>query len=157
MAYQVSQRGCLPHCPTLFDALELTFGNVPPVRSACADDLFLAHLTTVLPDLIVTTAQAVQGYYRNVTVVVPGVATLAGPLHITGTLTVQAGGQLDTQCQPITGPGSFTLEGGAELHICHATGIAATGAAGVIQVTGPRRFSTEARYVYTGTTTQQTG
>ena len=136
---------------------ELTFGNVPPVRSACADDLFLAHLTTVLPDLVVTTAQSVQGRYRNVTVAATGVATLAGPLRITGELKVQAGGQLDTQCQPITGPGSFTLEAGAELRICHATGIAATGAAGAIQVTGPRRFSTEARYVYTGNVAQQTG
>jgi hypothetical protein len=41
-------------------------------------------------------------------------ATLAGPLQVTGTLTVQSGGiLLATQCQPLTRPGSFVLVVGA--------------------------------------------
>lgn len=133
-----------------------------PVRTLateciCHEDIFTAHLTATFPDLTVSTAQAVQGSYHNLSVTATGLATLAGPLQITGTLTVQSGGILATQCQPLTGPGSFVLEAGAELHICQPSGIAATGATGAVQVSGSRSFSADGSYVYNGTAAQQTG
>ena len=82
---------------------------------------------------------------------------------VNGTLTVQTGGVLSTRgvlatnCQPITGPGSFVLQAGATLRICDPDGIAATGATGAIQLTGTRTYSTDANYVYNGTAAQTSG
>ena len=109
-------------------------------------------------DLVVSTAQPVQGSYRNVTVTGPnGVATLSGPLTVSGTLTVQAGGALIQNCQTINGPGNFVLQAGGAIAICDAAGIATTGAVGAVQVTGTRSFSPQASYLYNGTVAQVTG
>jgi hypothetical protein len=97
------------------------------------------------------------GTYDNITVTSTGQGTLQGPVAVTGTVTVQGGGRLDTNCQPLTGSGSFTVADGATLGICDAAGIATTGNTGAIQVTGTRSFSMAANYVYNGTTAQVTG
>ncbi len=116
----------------------------------------------LINDLIVSTPQDVQGTYNNVLVTGPatggaGVATLTGPLTVLAGLTVQDGGTLIANCQPLTGAGSFTLASGATLHICDAAGISLTGATGAVQVAGLRSFSPDASYVYNGTVTQITG
>jgi hypothetical protein len=117
---------------------------------------------TVPVDLVVSSPRLLQGIYRNITVTGPttggaGVGTLTGPLTVLGTLLVQAGGALDTGCQPLTGPGNFTLAAGGELRICDAAGITASGAAGAVQVLGARSFSDDASYTYAGTSAQATG
>jgi endonuclease/exonuclease/phosphatase family metal-dependent hydrolase len=105
-----------------------------------------------------TLNQAVPaGTYNNITVASTGQGTLQGPVVVTGTVAVQGGGRLDTNCQPITGSGNFVVADGATLSICDAAGIAATGSTGAVQVTGIRSFSMAASYVYNGTTTQVTG
>jgi|GEM_PF-434887 len=111
------------------------------------------------PDLIVNTAnqQVAGGTYNNVTVTNTGSGVLQGALVVNGTLTIQASGRLDTNCQPITGNGTFTVADGATLGICDANGIATTGSTGAVQVTGTRSFSTAANYVYNGTAAQVTG
>jgi hypothetical protein len=111
------------------------------------------------PDLIVNTANQMVagGTYNNVTVTNTGSGMLQGPLVVNGTLTVQTNGRLDTNCQPITGNGSFTVADGAILGICDANGIATTGSTGAVQVTGTRSFSPAASYVYNGTSAQVTG
>jgi hypothetical protein len=113
----------------------------------------------VANNLVVSTSgQAVAtGTYDNVTVTTTGQGTLQGPLVVNGTLTVQSGGSLDTNCQPITGSGTFTVADGATLSICDAAGIAATGSTGAVQVTGTRSFASAASYIYNGTTAQVTG
>ena len=135
----------------------LAFGSTLSLPAACPADVFTARLTTTFPDLVVSTAQAIGGSYHHVTVTSTGLATLTAPLQVTGTLTVQSGGMLATQCQPLTGPGSFVLAAGAELRICDPAGIATVRATGAVQVAGPRSFSPDATYVYNGTTAQQTG
>ena len=109
-------------------------------------------------DLLVSTPQAVQGSYRNVTIVGPnGVATLSGTLTVSGTLAVQAGGSLIQNCQTINGTGNFDLQAGGAIAICDAAGIATTGAVGAVQVTGTRSFSSQASYLYNGVAVQVTG
>ena len=109
-------------------------------------------------DLIVSTAQNVQGSYRNVTIVGPnGVATLSGPLSVSGTLTVQGGGALVQNCQTINGAGNFILQAGGTLAICDAAGIADSGPTGAVQVSGGRSYSPLANYIYNGTVAQVTG
>ncbi|GAB3830656.1 hypothetical protein GCM10028821_19340 [Hymenobacter jeollabukensis] len=110
---------------------------------------------TDAPSLTVSTPQNVQGTYTNVTITSGGAARLTGALTVTGTLTVQDGGILATNCQPITGTGSFVLQAGGHLRICDAAGISQSGATGAIQLTGTRTFSNDAIYVYNGTTTGQ--
>lgn len=70
---------------------------------------------------------------------------------------VQNGGTFEDGCQVLTGPGTFTLEAGTAMRICHAQGIAASGASGAVQVTGARSFSPGASYIYAGTGAQSTG
>ncbi|MBD2770030.1 DUF4394 domain-containing protein [Hymenobacter sp. BT664] len=113
--------------------------------------------TGVLPDLIVSTTQSVAGSYNNVTITSTGVAILSGTLSVAGTLTVQPGGALVQNCQPLNGPGNFVLQAGASLAICDPAGIASSGAVGAIQVTGSRSFSPAASYAYNGTVAQVTG
>ena len=109
-------------------------------------------------DLVVSTAQAVQGSYRNVTIVGPnGVATLSGTLTVSGTLVVQAGGALVQNCQTINGSGNFNLQAGGTLAICDAAGITTLGATGAVQVGGTRTYSPLANYIYNGTMAQATG
>ncbi|MDO7884532.1 T9SS-dependent choice-of-anchor J family protein [Hymenobacter cheonanensis] len=111
------------------------------------------------PDLTIYTANqtVAGGTYNNVTVTGTGSGTLQGPLVVNGTLIIQANGRLDTNCQPITGNGTFTVADGATFGICDAAGIATTGNTGAVQVSGTRSFSPAASYVYNGTAAQVTG
>ncbi|GAB3839458.1 IPT/TIG domain-containing protein [Hymenobacter jeollabukensis] len=110
-------------------------------------------------DLTVSSAQSISGAYTNVTITGTGVATLTGQLKVSGTLTVQTGGALLTNCQPVRGTGSLTLQAGATLGICDAAGIRASSAdtTGAIRLTGTRSFSTDASYRYNGSQAQVTG
>ncbi|SDY68491.1 Ig-like domain-containing protein [Hymenobacter psychrophilus] len=97
------------------------------------------------------------GTYNTVTVTGTGFAQLGGPVVVNGSLTVQNGGGLNTNCQPLTGSGSFTLAAGGTLLICDANGITASGITGAVQVTGARSLAADASYVYNGTAAQVTG
>jgi len=113
-------------------------------------------------NLVISSAQSVQGTYNNVTVTGPttggvGVGTLMGPLTVLGSLTVQEGGSLITACQPLTGSGSFTLAAGGTLGICHPAGLSGSAATDAVQFTGSRSFSPDANYRYNGTQAQTTG
>ncbi|RZL13334.1 MAG: hypothetical protein EOO62_08420, partial [Hymenobacter sp.] len=113
---------------------------------------------TIVTDLVVNAAQTVPaGTYNSITVQNGGVATLSGATTVSGAVVVQEGGTLNTNCQTLTGSGSFTLEAGGTLGICDAAGIAASGSTGAVQVTGSRSFSPDASYVYNGSAAQSTG
>ena len=112
----------------------------------------------VVTDLTVSATQAIPGgTYASITVTGTGVATLAGPVAVSGALTVQAGGVLHTNCQSLTGAGTFTLAAGATLGLCDPAGLAASGARGAVQLAGARSFSSDASYLYNGTAAQVTG
>ena len=120
--------------------------------------------TLAIPDLTVSTAMPVEaGTYHNVTITGSGVAAFNGPIQVNGTLTVQAGGVLNTRgvlatnCLPVSGPGSFVLQPGATLRVCDPNGIAATGPSGAIQVSGTRTFAPDASYEYNGLDAQLSG
>jgi len=120
--------------------------------------------TVVTPDLVVSTAMPVDaGTYNNITITSTGVASFNGPIVVNGALIVQTGGTLSTRgvlatnCQAITGGGTFELQAGATLRVCATDGIAATGASGAIQVTGSRSYSNDASYEYIGTDAQTSG
>ncbi|MFD2719080.1 beta strand repeat-containing protein [Hymenobacter monticola] len=124
-----------------------------------------AVVVTVAPaDLTISNAQTVPaGTYHDILVTGPttggaGVGTLGGAVTVTGTVTVQAGGALLTNCQPLTGGAgtSFVLAAGGTLGICDPAGIAATGATGAVQ-TATRSFAADAIYLYNGTVAQVTG
>ncbi|WP_210520328.1 T9SS type A sorting domain-containing protein [Hymenobacter terricola] len=113
-------------------------------------------------DLVVSTPQNVQGTYNNVLVTGPatggaGVGTLTGSLTVLNSLTIQDGGMLLTECQPLTGTGSFALEAGGTLGICDVAGISPSGPTGAVQVTGTRTYSDDASYRYTAADAQVTG
>ncbi|MBO2009500.1 YHYH protein [Hymenobacter negativus] len=122
-------------------------------------------VTTYTPavDLTVSSTQSVPaGNYHDLTITGPtnggpGVATLAGIISVTGTVLVKEGGVLNTNCQAITGAGSFTLAAGGTLGICSPAGITASSATGAVQVTGTRSYAIQATYIYNGTTAQVTG
>ncbi len=111
--------------------------------------------TTDLADLVVsTTLNLPGGSYRNVTVTGPatggaGTLQLGNALSVSGTLLVQDGGTLQSNCNAITGTGNFMLAAGATLHVCSPQGISASGASGEVQLT-PRSFSDDASYLYAG-------
>ncbi len=111
------------------------------------------------PDLVINTPNqlVLNGIYNSITVTGTGSGVVQAPVAVNSSVSVQAGGRLDTNCQPITGNGTFTVADGATLGICDASGIAATGNTGAIQVSGTRSFSTAASYVYNGTAAQVTG
>ncbi|RYY20736.1 MAG: DUF4331 domain-containing protein, partial [Cytophagaceae bacterium] len=120
--------------------------------------------TVTIPDMTVSTTMSVEsGTYNNVTITGTGVAAFNGPIVVNGTLTVQAGGVLSTRgvlatnCNPITGPGSFVLQAGGTLRICDTNGITATGSTGAIQLAGTRTYSNDAIYEYIGSDAQTSG
>ncbi len=121
--------------------------------------------TVVIPDLTISNTMNVEsGTYNNITITSTGVASFNGPIVVNGALTVQTGGVMSTRgvlatnCIPITGSGSFTLQAGATLRICDSNGIAATGtASGAIQLTGSRTYSNDATYEYIGGEAQTSG
>ncbi|GAA4038977.1 hypothetical protein GCM10022409_25800 [Hymenobacter glaciei] len=114
-------------------------------------------------DLVVSTGTLASptpipaGTYNTITVTGTGVGQLVGATTLNTALVVQSGGALLTNCQPLTGAGTFTLAAGATLAICDPDGIAASGATGAVQTTGARSFSTDAGYLYNGTAAQITG
>ncbi|WP_073284336.1 FG-GAP-like repeat-containing protein [Hymenobacter psychrotolerans] len=124
----------------------------------CASSAQQTVTVNPLTDLIVSTAQNIPaGSYNTITVTGTGAGTLTGAVSVAGALVVQDGGSLNTNCQPLTGAGSFTLQDGATLRICSAAGITSSGATGAVQLAGTRSFSADANYVYNGTAVQVTG
>ncbi len=113
-----------------------------------------------LRDLTVSTTMNITGgMYRNVLITATGNATLTVPLTLTGSLSVATGGTLNTNCQPITGPGSVAIGPLATLRICDIAGLSAPGniSSGALRNTGFRSLSTDAAYVYDGSEAQVTG
>lgn len=129
--------------------------SLPQLQQAA--DSAQAAYNALLPSLVISNSRVISGEYNNVTITSSGLASLGGPLSVAGTLTVQSGGVLNTNCQPLSGSGSFALQAGAELGICHPAGLSASGNTGAIQLTGTRSFSPEASYTYNGTVAQSTG
>ncbi|MFD2718778.1 fibronectin type III domain-containing protein [Hymenobacter monticola] len=136
------------------------------LQAACAGSGTTAAVTTTfttpaapLTDLTVANGQnlTASGPYNNITVQNGGTLTFTGPTSAAGAVQVQTGGVLITNCQPLTGSGSFALQTGAELRICDATGITTAGATGAIQLTGTRSYASDASYTYNGTAAQVTG
>ncbi|GAA4361997.1 hypothetical protein GCM10023185_29490 [Hymenobacter saemangeumensis] len=101
------------------------------------------------------TQSSVSGTYCDVNIT--GNATLTGPLTVNGTLTLASGASLNTNCQTISGTGSFVMQAGSTLLICSPAGITASGANGPVQVSGTRSYSPDASYVYNGSAAQVTG
>ncbi len=121
---------------------------------------------TVLINLTVNTGTAASpvviaaGEYNNITVTGSGFARLSdrSQVQAVGSVVVESGGSLDTNCGRLSGNGSFTLQAGATLLICDANGIGASGSrSGPVRLTGPLSFSPDANYVYNGTAAQNTG
>ena len=144
-----------------YAALPATFGTLqlPGFNNNVA---FLAVLPVTV-NLVVGTGTVaaptsiVAGTYNNITVTSTGNAVLAGGVTVEGSLDVQAGGSLNTNCQALTGAGSFTLAAGATLGICDAAGITASGATGAVQLAGSRSYASDASYTYNGVAAQVTG
>ena len=148
-------------------------GTGSPNSAAYADTTFRDIRTFLRPLLVPVTTPAyislvintptsvAAGNYQDVTIN-SGQALLLGNITVHGTLLVrslagQPAGTLNTNCFVVNGPGRFELQAGATLRICHADGIAASGATGAIQNTGTRTFSSDAGYAYEGTADQATG
>ncbi len=137
--------------------VEVTDDGGAPLSSSAT---VTVNITDVMENtsLTVNSPQTVPaGTYSDITVTGTGVATLGGAVVVTGPFVVQTGGRLNTNCQPLTGPGTFTLAAGTTLGICDAAGISLTGPTGAVQVTGARSFASDATYVYNGTAPQTTG
>ena len=93
--------------------------------------------------------------YTTITITSTGYGQLGGAVVVNTAFTVSGG--LNTNCQALTGAGSFTLSASGTLAVCDVAGIAASGATGAVQVTGTRSFSADASYLYNGTADQNTG
>jgi hypothetical protein len=133
-------------------------GSLDIVNASYGSTTVNVLLNQQLPDLTVSTVANISaGAYTNITVTGSGVGTLTGAVSVGGTLTVQSGGVLATNCQAITGRGDFELQAGGTLRICDAAGITGSGATGAVQLTGTRTYSPDASYVYNGTVAQVTG
>ena len=111
------------------------------------------------PSLVVPNGQSLTatGNYTNITVQSGGSLTLTSATNASGAVLVQTGGVFATNCQPLTGTGSFELQAGAELQICDPAGLSASGSTGAVQLSGTRTFATDATYTYNGSTAQVTG
>ena len=80
------------------------------------------------------------------------VITMTANWNLTGGLTVETGGSLNSQSFELTGLATFTVESNANLLLGHANGIN-----GNIQTTGTQDFNVGANYTYNGTVAQVTG
>ncbi len=111
------------------------------------------------PSLMVPSGQSLtaSGNYTNITVQSGGSLMLTSPTNASGAVLVQTGGVLTTNCQPLTGTGSFELQTGAELQICDPAGLSASGATGAVQLAGTHTFAPDATYTYNGSAAQVTG
>jgi hypothetical protein len=143
-----------------------TVTNTVGGNSACAGSSSTASFTLdacAAPDLTISTGTlaapigVVAGSYNNITVTGTGVARLDGAVTVNGAFLVQDGGDLDTNCQPLVGGGSFTLAAGATLRICAANGLSSSTNTGAVRLTGTRSYSTDANYVYTSAINGVTG
>ncbi len=115
---------------------------------------------TALTDLVVSDARAIGGAYRNVTVTSTGAASLSNDLYVNGTMTVQSGGSVRTDAVAyyIRGIGRFVLSAGATLIETNVAGVTNTGSGGFLLTgTNPLQLSTDANYVFGGTSAQATG
>lgn len=119
---------------------------------AAGSGTFDVNVVPTINDLVITTNQNVSGTYNNVTVQ-SGIATVNGPLTVSGNLIVRNGATLNTGNNIISG-GIFTLEAGGNLQIGSTAGISASGNTGNIQFT-TRNFNAGGNYVYNGTTGAQ--
>jgi len=123
----------------------------PAILQACQSHLVVSTGTAANPTVVPA------GTYSSLTVTSTGYGVLAGDVTVSGPVVVQSGGGLSDGCHLLTGTGAFTLATGGTLGICSPAGITASGATGSVQLTGIRSFSTDANYVYNGSTTQVTG
>ncbi len=115
-------------------------------------------LASANPNITVSSAEARNGAYNNITITSTGVMTLDGNISVDGTLIIQSGGKLlNPSCFIISGGGSFQLLSGGTMDVCSLVGITASGATGDVQVSGTRTFPTDATYIYKGTAAQLTG
>ncbi|RYY20292.1 MAG: hypothetical protein EOO36_03715, partial [Cytophagaceae bacterium] len=115
---------------------------------------------TTITDLVVSDTRAIGGFYRNVTVTSTGAASLSSDLTVSGTMTVQSGGsvQTDAVAYYIRGTGRFVLAAGATLIETNIAGITNTGSgAFLLTGTNPVQLSTDANYVFAGGAAQLTG
>ncbi|GAA4359315.1 hypothetical protein GCM10023185_25850 [Hymenobacter saemangeumensis] len=137
--------------------------GVIAVTTAAGTGSSTSSFTVTLPNLVVSSSQTIPGgSYNNITITGPGSGgagrlDLGGALTVAGTLMVMDGGMLQTNCNVVSGAGSFTLAAGATLNICSPAGISASGGSGDIQMSGARSFSTDASYNYMGSQAQVTG
>ncbi len=121
---------------------------------------FALTTTCATPDLIVSTTTPIGGTYRNVTIANGGVATLNADLSVSGTVTVQSGGSLQTDPTSyyVRGTGRFVLAAGGTLIETNTVGITNTGSGGFLLTgTNPMQLSTDANYVFAATGAQVTG
>ena len=133
--------------------------------SGAEDGLGIDDLSVTANPVMTTTSLTVasgqnltaSGPYTTITVQNGGTLTLTGPTSASGAVSLQTGGLLITNCQTLSGGGSFTTQAGSELRICAADGISLSGLTGAIQVTGARSFAADASYTYNGTVAQVTG
>ncbi|MES2388496.1 MAG: T9SS type A sorting domain-containing protein [Bacteroidota bacterium] len=116
----------------------------------------LTASTSSTTDLNITGNQSISGNYRNITISGTPTVTLSGNLSISGNIIVANGVTFNTNCNVVSGTGSFTLEAGGTLKICNTAGITQSGNTGSIQ-TSTRSFSIGANYEYNGTSSQVTG
>ena len=140
-------------------ATGLSGGTTYTVRAYATNAAGTAYGTaetfsTALLSLVVNTGTAASpvpvaaGSYQDITIENGGVAQLVGAVQVAGTVLVQTGGALLTDCQALTGAGSFTLQAGGTLGICDVDGISASGNTGAVRVSGARSFSNDAIYHY---------
>jgi len=110
-----------------------------------------------IPDLVVSTTQAIGGTYYNVTVTSTGAATLSSDLNVFGAMTVQSGGTVTSDVvNYIQGPGSFTLEAGATFVELNTAGLTNTGAGTFLFSNDANiTLSPDANYVFAGRSTNQ--
>ncbi len=119
----------------------------------------------VLRILIVSTPNAptIQGgTYNTIIVTGNGIGTLhTGNVTVTDSIAVLDGGILRLGPFQLQGNGTFRLASGGTLSLGHPGGLASTGGTGntggAVDMTGQRRYSLDANYVYTGTASQITG
>ena len=126
-------------------------------QTAASAAISFTTQTPAAGDLTVGSGQTAtaSGPYRNITVQGGGTLTLSGATSASGAVSVL--GTLVTNCQVLSGAGSFALGTGGELQICAADGISSSGASGAVQVAGTRSFAPEASYVYNNRAAQTTG
>jgi hypothetical protein len=132
--------------------------RVYPYNGLAGDGDFTLCVQT-LPNLVVSTPQAIGGTYYNVTVTSTGAATLNSDLNVVGVMTVQNGGSLTSDVvNYIQGPGRFVLEAGATLIEANIAGLTNTGSGTfVLDGTPAITLSPDANYVFIGRGSQSTG